>query len=342
MKPSDLLVKLRHTYLFYLTIFFVGCILIIGGIGFTIFFLIEDSFGILLFFFPLFSIFMGIQAFRALLQVEKLRLYQNQLVIKSFSQEKTIYLRDIKYFICKEEGTKSERILIFTNNLEYSIEARLVNYKKLKKIFSEKLKQDIYLEKVKPIKNERMFSILRLVAVIGFLMFIILKSVSISTSNSSETKAPKIKELKTIELTLSEELKFNNTKSPYIFSTEEYPNLNFRISDIPIDSLTEEVFFIKKGDKIKVNILEEEYYKKLAKTKKLKYSDKLIEYRIVDIYGLVKNKSTYFDIKPHEKIQKNNILMIFLFYGILISMLLLAIYALVKLLLQQKIPSFQK
>lgn len=297
MKPSDSSIKLRPKYSTYLLLFIGGIGMITLAFIYSYFILQEEYFDIISSVFPIFFSIGGIASLISLLYIETLELYDDRLIIKSIFKKRVIYLNTITHYICRAEDEKQEKIIFVTEKSNYGIDCDLINYKKLKDIFAVKLKREAYLEELRKYKRQKLSRIAGISFAL-FVLFILTYGIFFPQSSTIIQQ-----ELMTFKATLSKKINLRGIEFPYNILTEEYPTLKFKIGDINFDSLTENDLVIRKGTKVEIDILKEDYEKKIAKTKDLSFSDKFIQHRFVSVYGFRSNDKDYLNV---EKLEEQN------------------------------------
>ena len=292
----------------------------------------EEYFDIISSIFPIFFGIGGLASLISLLYIETLELYDDRLITKSIFKKRVIYLSNITHYICRAEEDEMEKIIICTESSSYEIDSNLINYKKLKDIFAIKLRREVYLEELRKYKLQKLS---RIAGISFALFFLFVLTYSIFFPQSSIITQ---RELVTFKATLSKKINLRGIEFPYNILVEECPTLKFKIGDINFDSLTESDLVIEKGKKVEIDILKEDYEKKIAKTKDLSFSDKFIQYRFVSVHGFRSSDKDYLDVEKLVRQNPEEEKMYSILYVLIACFLIAFIYVHARMLLKMTRP----
>lgn len=262
----------------------------------------------------LFGLF-GLFILYALSRLRSYKLYEDRLEVYMFAGVKTrsLFLRDIVEF---EEHTTNEhkaytaKIRTADKNLNIAIrEAKIIliddlAYRKLKNEILKRTSQAIQLVEVTDIDRKKL-SLDKNIGAIASLMLLVFGLLWIKSGLSSYLHPDQ-------EIRKQQFSKFGATAAsvPVISKGKgsrvriflrEYPEFKFHIyygyAATDKDYLVQNV---KPGDSLFLFVETGDYEKKLLKTKALTFSDKMINYSFVEVYGLSDMKQEYLSLKGYN------------------------------------------
>jgi hypothetical protein len=126
-------------------------------------------------------------------------------------------------------------------------------------------------------------------------------------------------QLTSIEGVITTKPKIKRRDNSISFELSQYPNFTFQISGkIYFATHTEDfVSNVNAKDTIAIDILTDDYEKKLTRDKEMNYLDKSINYRFISIYGLRANGYTFLSLKDYNKEKKSDDRLGVWFFGLL-------------------------
>jgi hypothetical protein len=106
-------------------------------------------------------------------------------------------------------------------------------------------------------------------------------------------------------------------KSKIIINSKEYPDFNFQIDDVYMKYMNSDSYVnkVKRGDTLIVMISKESYDKKIAKTKSLSFTDKTVNYHLINICGLKHKNVELLSTEDCKKAKKRNSIFNILFFS---------------------------
>lgn len=335
MEKNPIISKVKKSYLLVLPI---------GGIGMLLisYFLIKNSFsdefaeviGVILGgFFGL----AGIVSLVSILSIENLVLENKKLKIYSLTGKlkREIPISDIEsYKEIEKEGRigKYTDLIIFTKDFNYTISSLFhSNYESLKKKLTQGKKKNSYAQKMWHYKIQRRygigFSTLGILMLLFFGNIYLKKDLDILPENLAKIEGTVLKDV--------EIKKYGERKSDHEIEIEleEFPKFRFtlRINGLKATRVKSLLANVLKGDNIEIEILKDQFQKKITKEVPLRFWDKSFNYRIIGIYGLKDEQNSYFDLNQFNKNKKldNNSGGIYILLGFSLLILGTGIYKLV-------------
>lgn len=109
---------------------------------------------------------------------------------------------------------------------------------------------------------------------------------------------------------------------------KEYPGFRFDIEDEALDATDayKYLLYVKRGERLSIDIKTEEYKKKLSKEEPLGFFDKYVNYGFISVYGLRDKNHTYLTLERYnEKDKEDAMLGILIFGGIMLYIIWLGI-----------------
>lgn len=335
MKKNAIISKVKKPYLLVLPIFGIGMLLLS-------YILIKNSFSdefgqvigmILGGFFGL----AGIASLFSILSIENLVFEHKKLKIYSLTGKlkREISISDIESYkeIEKKGGHVSHTdLIIFTKDFNYTISSLLhTNYERLKKKLTKGKKKNSYAQKMWHYKIQRRygigFSTLGILLLLFFGNMYLKKNSDILPENLAKIEGTVLKDI--------EIKKYGERKSSRIIEIElaEYPKFKFELGGYGLTATRVKRLLanVLKGDKMEIEILKDQFQKKITKEVPLRFWDKSFNYRIISIYGLKDEQNSYFDLNQFNKNKKsdNNSGAIYIFLGFSLFIFGYGIYKLI-------------
>lgn len=251
----------------------------------------------------------GLGCLSTIFFLEKIILKKNKLIILSITgkEKKIIELSEIEnYFEIEKEsrGTRWKDLTIFTKNSKYIISSAIYsNYDEFQKRLTRGKKKNIKERKLLEYRMNRRYGIGFLI--VGTIFTLLFGSMFINRNNEILPI-----DLSQIVGTVSNEVKVKksgkrNESLSIPIELKEYPKFKFEISGHGFRSTktTQLISNVKKGDRIQVDILTEQYKKKLTKEIEMNFWDRGFLYREIIIYGLRDKEVDYFNLSFYNKIK---------------------------------------
>ncbi len=254
----------------------------------------------------------GVGCLGVIFFLEKIVLKDNKLIIQSlFGRRKKVinFSEIISYSEIEKEGrnTKWKDLTLFTKDSKYMISSTLYsNYDDLEKRLTRGKKKNTNAKKRWKNKLNRRYGYGFLIA--GIIFTLILGNMFIKRNNEVLPN-----ELSRIEGTISDEIlikksgkRGENISMP--IRLEEFPKFKFEVKGYGVRSTNTSQFIsdIKKGDRIQLEILTDQYKKKLAKEIPLSFLDKGFNFREIIVYGIKAKNENYFDLENYNNLKTSD------------------------------------
>ena len=320
-------------------------ILIVGGIGALLIGsnLIKSSLqdeypqlvGLIL---GLICVLMGLLSLVGLFFIEKVVLKKNELLILSFGgrMKKKIHLTEIESYKEIEKESKSSKwkeLTVFTKKSKYTIYSHTFsNYEDFKKVLTNGKKKNEFAEKLWQYKITKRNGIGFLIG--GILFLLIFGNVHIKKNQEVQ-----IEDLSTISGTVLEKIEIKqsgkrNRNRSIELKLKEYPKFIFKIRSIGLRATNTYSLIsnVEVGEKLELDILTDQYQKKITKEFPLNFWDKSINYRWITIYGISDEINDYFSLRNFNRIrtEDSNSLSMFLLFGFSFFLIGYGIYMILK------------
>lgn len=320
-------------------------ILIIGGIGMLLasYFIIKNSLSdeyVQIVGLVLGGIFglAGIGCLILIFFLENLEFENGRLKIISLTGKlkKEILVSEIESYKEIEKENKHYKwkdLTIFTKDSKHTISSSSYsNYESLKRKLTKGKKKNSYAEKIWHYKMSRRFGIG--FSIVGFLfLFLFGKMYFKKDLNISYSQLAKIEGTIVNEIEVVKSGKRTTTRSIEI-ELEEYPRFKFRLGENGLNATRVDKLIsnVRKGGKVEIEILNDQFQKKLTKEMPMNFWDKSFNYRVIGIYGLSDEQNSYFDLMQFNRNKKadRNSWSIYFLLGFSFFMLGYGIYELIK------------
>lgn len=243
----------------------------------------------------------GIGAILALFILEPLEVYNDRLIIKSIFQnpKKTIFLKDINSYKEIKNGKLAE-LTIFTNTGSYYLTSSYIaNYQQIKDALTQGKPRNVNAEKLYQRKTSKYFGIA--FVIIGPLILLAFGNIYI---NKDKDVLPQ--QLSTIKATVLTEPETH--KSSLNITVTEFPAFKFYLAGSNLKATNSHLFMtnISTKDTVEIDILTDDYEKKLTKTKPLSFWDKSFRYKSINIYGLRDANQSYLSLSNLNEEKKRD------------------------------------
>lgn len=261
------------------------------------------------------GIFFGLIGLASLLIIflfEKNILKDDKLIILSITgrEKKIIKLSEIvSYYEIEKEGRSNswKDLTIFTKDSKYTISSAIYsNYDEFRKKLTRGKKKNIKARKLLEYRMNRRYGIGFLI--VGTIFTLFLGSMFLNRNNEILPI-----DLSQIEGTVANEIKVKKSgKRNELLSIpielKEYPKFKFKTNGYGFRSIktNQLISNVKKGDRIQVDILTEQYKKKLTKEIQMNFWDRGFSYREIVIYGLRDNADDYFNLSFYNKLKSSD------------------------------------
>ncbi|MEM6398083.1 MAG: hypothetical protein AAF741_17160 [Bacteroidota bacterium] len=229
--------------------------------------------------------------------------------------------------------SKWKDLTIFTKGSKYKISSYShSNYESLRRALIKGKNKNSYAEKMWQYKMNKRYGIG--FSIIGFLLILFFgntylkKDLDVSPDNLTTIEGKVLNNVK-----IKKSGGRNRSRSIEI-ELEEYPNFKFKIGNNGLNATKANSLIknIQKGDIIKIDILKDQFQKKITKEVPLGFWDKGVNYRNIGIYGLKDKQNSYFNLRQFNRNRKSdrNSWAMYLLLGFSFFMLGYGIYELIK------------
>jgi len=247
---------------------------------------------------------LGIWSIKSIFSVEHLMFDGKKLNIFSITGnlKKSIELADIESFVeIKKENkySKWKDLTLFTKYSKYTIsQYSYSNYKSLKKALTKGKKKNQRAKKLWHYKIKMRYGFGFTTVGILFLLFF----GSMYLKKDLEVASD---QLVTIKATVDEVVLEGRNKGRRLSTSlalKEYPKFEFRVvlNAMKRNDIKNLRTNIEHGEQVELDILKEQYQKKLTKQIPLDFWDKSYGYRSISIYGLKDQQRTYYNLDQYN------------------------------------------
>ena len=253
---------------------------------------------------------MGIACIIAALTIPKFELYKDRLEVKSIfgGTRKIIYRKEITSWTELAKETQYQKwieLTVFTQHGKYKISSTTCgNFDEIKDELTKGKHNDVENETISVKRFYKYY------ALGTFLFGCLLFWGAYNFYNAKDNKLTQ-EQLTSIngKITTKPEIdKDAKGHRSLQFELSQYPNFKFQLSGVNYSATYTEDFVsrINANDTISVDILFEEYRKKLTHEEEMSYLDKSVNYRFISIYGLRAKDNSFLTLSDYNKEEKSD------------------------------------
>ena len=256
----------------------------------------------------------GIACIATVLIIPKFEIYKDRLEIKSIwgTTRKIIYRNEIISW-----AEKPKQLTIFTNQTKhkiYSVTCR--NFDKIKNELTKETHRNTNYEieskerETKIIKRCQMFQALAYFLLGCFLFFCVYRPI---ISKNTDPRSEQLTSIKGIITNVS-----RIGDPPIMLRLLQYPNFTFNIDGNKYYAtyVADFISKINAKDTITIDILTDEYEKKITQDRPMSFFDKRIDYRFISIYGLRTKENTLLSSRDYNNEKKSDKSFILVLLGV--------------------------
>jgi hypothetical protein len=250
-----------------------------------------------------------------MLLLRSFSVYTDRLEITNVLSRKTevIYYDTIRYWTEKEQKDRSGKykvLTIWTDTRHFGLSGQgFADYNEVKQIITRAIPEGKNEEaRIKAIEQRNGGFIL-----LGFSLLPLLAILYLLGQRTADIRPT---ELSPVSGTLAKNLKVdisgkhNDIYQVYLHLVE-YPGFTFRVSNGAgyksiYPSAHQLIMDVMKGDSITLNIFTDVAKRKLSNELPLRFFDKTLEYRFIDVYGIKHNNISYFNLETYNIIHRGS------------------------------------
>jgi hypothetical protein len=253
--------------------------------------------------------------------IDQLEIYKDRIEIKSLfgKTKQPIYRKEITSWTetdHRSKGKSWQALTLYLGEKKYSLSSNIYkNYDQIKEELVQGIMRDSELEQTLKKKKFKQAGLLFLSFGIFFLGLFFYNYSNKSKALSS-TDLTRLEQVVTSPIAIH---KGSKGKRSIRLRLKDYPDFKFEIDDNTFRATNAEAFVanVETGDTLFVDVITNDYQKKLTKEKELGFFDKTINYRTIDVYGLADKNNAYLSLQSYNENNQSMGDFRFWFWGIL-------------------------